>query len=157
MARSVVARIETDPSLFNVALENLERWRRLHGTLSRASEEWEQILKRPWSEIREVLLDKSDEGQRLRSSHPFVGIVTEDERWEIIARHPPPPPLKPITRADLNPELIKRVLEDGPRAASRREHEDDEAIRSGADSGQDALRGVSRHPDRAPPGSIPRP
>ena len=41
MARIVVDRIDADSSLFNVAHENLERWRRLHGTLSRASEEWE--------------------------------------------------------------------------------------------------------------------
>ena len=71
MARIVVARIDADPILFNVTLENLERWRRLHGTLSRrASEEWEQILKRPWSEVREILLDESDEGQRLRRLRP---------------------------------------------------------------------------------------
>ena len=74
MARIVVERIDADPSLFNVALENLERWRRIHGTLSRANEEWKQILERPW---REILLDESNEGQRLRTSHPFVGIVTE--------------------------------------------------------------------------------
>ncbi len=104
MARIVVARIDADPSLFNMALENLERWRRRHGPLSRAHEEWVQILKRPWNEIRTILLDESDEGQRLRSSHPFVGIVAEDERWEIIARHPPPPPLKPITREDVDPK-----------------------------------------------------
>ena len=47
MARIVVERIDADPSLFNVARENLERWRRLHGTLSRANEEWEQILNCP--------------------------------------------------------------------------------------------------------------
>ena len=57
MARIVVERIDADPGLFNVALENLERWRRLHGTLSRANEEWKQILERPW---REILLDESD-------------------------------------------------------------------------------------------------
>ena len=34
--------------------------------------------------------DESDEGQRLRSSHPFKGIITQQERLDVIARHPPP-------------------------------------------------------------------
>ena len=95
MARIVVERIDADPTLFNVARENHERWRRLHGTLSRANEEWVQILNRSWSEIRAILLEESDEGQRLRSTHPFRGIVTEEERLAIMKRHPPPWPFVP--------------------------------------------------------------
>ena len=119
MARIVVERIDADPSEFNVAHENLERWRRLHGTLSRASEEWEQILKRPWCEIREILLEDSDEGQRLRSSHPFVGIVTEEERLEIMKRHPPPWPHEPYDPAKIPPEVMEKILSEGtsPRSA----------------------------------------
>lgn len=113
MARIVVDRIDADPSLFNVAHENLERWRRLHGTLSRANEEWEQILERPWCEIREILLDESDEGQRLRSSHPFVGIVTEEERLEIMRRHPPPWPHEPYDPAKIPPEVMEKILSEG--------------------------------------------
>ena len=118
MARIVVERIDADPSLFNVALENLERWRRLHGTLSRASEEWEQILKRPWSEIREILLDESDEGQRLRSSQPFVGLVTEEERLAIIERHPPPWPSERYEPGKVPPEVMAEILSEDivPRA-----------------------------------------
>ena len=112
-ARIVVDRIDADSSLFNVAHENLERWRRLHGTLSRANEEWEQILKRPWNEIREILLDESDEGQRLRSSHPFVGIVTEEERLEIMKPHPPPWPHEPYDPARIPPEVMEKILSEG--------------------------------------------
>ena len=102
MARIVVARIDADPVLVHVAHDNLARWRRRHGGLSRAHREWAEILERPWAEIREILLDESDEGQRLRSSSPFVGIVTEEERWRVIARHLPPAPLRPITRENLD-------------------------------------------------------
>ena len=68
MARIVVERIDADPSLFDVALEDLERERQLLGSLSGASEEWEKILKRPWGEVRAILVEESDEGQRLRST-----------------------------------------------------------------------------------------
>ena len=113
MARIVVERIDADPSLVKVAHENLERWRRLHETLGRAVEEWEQILKRPWSEIRAILLDESDEGQRLRSTHPFRGIVTEEERLAIIARRPPPWPHEPYDPAKVPPEVMEKILSEG--------------------------------------------
>ena len=80
MARIVVERIDANPTLLRVANENLARWSRCPGGLGIADREWLEILKRPWAEIRAILLDESDEGQRLQSSHPFRGIVTEDER-----------------------------------------------------------------------------
>ena len=88
MARLIVEKIDADPSFFQVAHENLQRWRRIRGgTLPRCSEEWERLLARPWSEIRNILLDESDEGQRLRSSHPFAGLVSEKERRRIRDAH----------------------------------------------------------------------
>ena len=114
MARIVVERIDAERSLFRVAHENLERWRRRDGELSRALEEWTQLLKRPWSEIREILLDESDEGQRLRSSNPFSGIVTEEERLKIIARHPPPWPHVPYDPGKIPREVTERILSEGP-------------------------------------------
>ena len=116
MARIVVDRIDAEPSLFNVTHENLERWRRLHGTFSRANEEWKQILEPPW---RESLLDESDEGQGLRSSHPFIGIVTEEERLDIMKRHPPPWPHVPYDPAKIPPEVMEKILSEGtsPRSA----------------------------------------
>ena len=114
MARIVVERIDADPGLFNVAHENLERWRRLHGTLSRANEEWKQLLERPWCEIREILLEESDEGQRLRSTHPFRGIVTEEERLAIIKRHPLPPPPDAILQSATIESPIEQDRTSGP-------------------------------------------
>ena len=90
MARVVVDRIDADPTLFRIAHENLERWRQHQGELGLADREWRAILNRPWAEIREILLDDSEEGQHLRSSHPFRGIVSEEERRAIIAQNPAP-------------------------------------------------------------------
>ena len=88
MARLVVEKIDADPSLFRVAHENLQRWSGVRGgALPPCREEWKELLKRPWSQIREILLDESDEGQRLRSSHPFAGLVSEKERRRIHDAH----------------------------------------------------------------------
>ena len=108
--RIVVGRIDVDPTLFNVARENLKRWRQLHGTLSRANQEWEEILERPWREIREILLEESDGGQRLRNTAPFVGIVTEEEWLAIMRRHPPPWPHVPYDPASVPPEVMENIL-----------------------------------------------
>ena len=111
--RLIVQRIEEDPKLIRIGSKNLENEEARRGKLSRASAEWRQILKGPWPVIRAILLSESDEGQRLRSSHPFHGIVTQEESREIMGRHPPPyappdwrPPPPP------SPELIARLLAD---------------------------------------------
>ena len=88
-ARLVVEQIDAQPTLLNIAHENLAKWRKSRGgTLTAAHQEWERILERPWEEVRAILVEESDEGQRLRSSNPFAGIVTEEERLAIIARYP---------------------------------------------------------------------
>lgn len=90
LCRLIVRKIEEDPARFQIACENLARERERWGDLTPARREWLDILKRPWPEIRAILLDDSDEGQRLRGSHPFSGLVTDEERDAITARHPPP-------------------------------------------------------------------
>jgi len=82
MARAIVARIDADPDRRGLAHARsvLDRWLRVRSCP--ALREWEQILQRPWAEIRAVLLDPSEEGRRLRQSDPFCGILTPQERWE---------------------------------------------------------------------------
>jgi hypothetical protein len=82
LARAVVSRIDADPTRAGLerARSNCRRW------LSRgpqpAVEEWLCILDAPWEQVRTVLLDGSEEGQRLRQSTPFCGILTPRERWQ---------------------------------------------------------------------------
>lgn len=85
LTRITVARIDEDPSLVQIGLENIERWtRQKGGYLPRCHAEWKTLIEtHPWKRLREMLLEESDEGQRLRSSHPFKGLVTEAERRQI--------------------------------------------------------------------------
>ena len=84
LTRISVARIDENPSLVRIGLENIERWTRQRGYLPRCHAEWKELIERhPWERLREILLEESDEGQRLRSSHPFKGFVTETERRAI--------------------------------------------------------------------------
>ena len=85
LARITVARIDENPALVQIGLDNIERWtRQKGGYLPRCHAEWKQLIEaHPWERLREMLLEESDEGQRLRSSHPFTGLVTEQERRRI--------------------------------------------------------------------------
>ena len=89
LTRITVARIDENPALVCVGLENIERWtRQKGGYLPRCHTEWKQLIEQhPWERLREMLLEESDEGQRLRSSHPFRGLVTDEERAKIYPRH----------------------------------------------------------------------
>ena len=80
--RRLVAKVDTNPTLIQVAIENLKRWMaRTEGAPNACDIEWATLLaEKPWNELREKLLEESDEGQRLRSSSPFAGVLTEEER-----------------------------------------------------------------------------
>ncbi len=83
LAKAVVERIDADPQRAGLekARATFRRW--LKSDPAPANGEWLEILKGPWEEIRLVLLDESEEGQRLRQSTPFCGVLTPQERWNI--------------------------------------------------------------------------
>lgn len=82
MVRRIVEKIDADPTRagFEHAKRTCRRWVE-QGNVS--AREWLTLLERPWEEVRLILLDESDEGQRLRQTDPFTGILTPQERWEI--------------------------------------------------------------------------
>ncbi|HEV7766018.1 MAG TPA: hypothetical protein VGQ76_13520 [Thermoanaerobaculia bacterium] len=82
MVRRIVEKIDADPT--RAGLEHARnvcaRWVAMGNV---PAQEWMEIIQRPWSEIRTILLDESEEGKRLRQNDPFCGILTPTERWEI--------------------------------------------------------------------------
>jgi hypothetical protein len=83
LARAVVAKIDGDPGHRGLdrARDVCRRW--VQQGAAGSCSEWQAILDRPWDEVWRVLLDESHEGQRLRQSDPFCGVLTPRERWEI--------------------------------------------------------------------------
>jgi hypothetical protein len=80
MAQRIVAKIDADPRYLEHARRVCARWVERGNT---PAEEWMEILRRPWPEIRAILLDESEDSRRLRQNDPFCGILTPLERWEI--------------------------------------------------------------------------
>ena len=76
MTRLTVAKIDADPSLVQVGVENMKRCRRQRGGYQPAClDEWEDLIAtEPWQKLRERLLEESDEGQRLISPQQMHGL-----------------------------------------------------------------------------------
>jgi hypothetical protein len=88
--RAVADRLRAEPeAVLERARRNLHRWTEgdAFGPGELASlEEWQRILgEADVDRLIEIMTDASDEGQRLRSSSPFVGALSPEERLEILA------------------------------------------------------------------------
>lgn len=88
--RAVAERLRNDgASVLEHARRNIDRWAGGEGPgqgSARALEEWRKILdESDLNELIEVITDASDEGQRLRSSSPFAGVLEPEKRLEILA------------------------------------------------------------------------
>ena len=82
----IAQKVSRDPNLLDKAKANLERWSaKSEDPLPQYLHEWQEILDRPWPEIAEIITSMSEDATRLRSSSPFAGALTSDERETIYA------------------------------------------------------------------------
>ena len=80
----IAQKISSNPELLDKARANLERWSaKSKDPQPKYLREWEQILERPWPEIAELITSMSEEATRLRSSSPFAGVLSAEERDQI--------------------------------------------------------------------------
>ncbi len=86
--KKVAERMRIDPEgIVAKARDNLKRWLsdyQVGSSDARCLEEWWELLEtRTVPELIAIITEDSDEGQRLRSSTPFTGILSFEEREEI--------------------------------------------------------------------------
>ena len=80
----IAQKIERDPALLDTARDNLDRWIRKSGrTAPPYLLEWKEILSQPWPRVAKLITAMNEESTRLRSSSPFAGILTDEEREQI--------------------------------------------------------------------------
>lgn len=76
--------LTNEDGVLRIARENLDRWLNSPAFAKRGRRallEWKGILHESEPEtIRRIITADTDEGQRLRSSSPFAGVLTEEER-----------------------------------------------------------------------------
>lgn len=79
MHRLIAERLRANPEgVLSVARENIRRWSAVRG--AHQYSEWTGILDLGVEAVLEVLEAETHEGQRLRSSAPFTGILSHEER-----------------------------------------------------------------------------
>jgi hypothetical protein len=88
--RAVTERLRREPqTVISHAQQNLNRWMEsaaFEGGELQTLEEWQGILDgSDVDRLVEIITDTSEEGQRLRSSSPFVGTLSPEKRLEILA------------------------------------------------------------------------
>jgi hypothetical protein len=85
MCRRIAQKVRRDPSLMRIPRANLRRWHKTLGQWPPAMREWDKILREnPLERVLEILTQDNDDGQRLRQSDPFIGILTEKERRDFL-------------------------------------------------------------------------
>jgi hypothetical protein len=88
----IAKKLKQTPSLWQVPQDNIARWKLRKGQLPSAICEWEHILNtKTREEILALLESDSEESIRLRSSSPFTGILSENERVKIFKSYDPKP------------------------------------------------------------------
>lgn len=91
--RLVAEKIRQQPELMEFVLGRLNRSisePRLSESCKDRLREWQTILTRhTLPEVLDIMTEDSHEGQRLRHSTPFSGILTQSERLEVFRRYEP--------------------------------------------------------------------
>lgn len=80
---AIAEKIDADPTLLEVPRQNIQRWARSRGRVDPAYAEWSETLERPWPEVRHILVSSDQNSTRMRQSTPFVGLLTQEESFEI--------------------------------------------------------------------------
>lgn len=86
--RAMARKIRRQPKLFKRARRNIARWERRNRGCPEALREWKRILRdKDMPTVLRMITRADEEGNRLRQSSPFCGILTEKEREAIWAQY----------------------------------------------------------------------
>ncbi len=76
--------VRANPVVLDRARANIARWKKQLGrSASRDLDLWSKLLSGPLEEILSVMVARTEEGNRLRQSSPFCGILSQARRMEI--------------------------------------------------------------------------
>jgi hypothetical protein len=82
--QAIAAKIQRQPELMKIAIDNLDRWAQTSVRSNTYFTEWRNILTTlNLNQILNLLVEDSERMTSLRQSTPFAGILTPKERWKI--------------------------------------------------------------------------
>ena len=87
----VADKLEQDPGLLRIPLENIDRWLSNGYSAPQRLEQWREIILRAqaspegFEELLGLLRDRTDATERLREFGPFAGVLTAAERRQAVS------------------------------------------------------------------------
>jgi len=85
--KAISKKLRVNNQLWDIPLKNLEKWKDKYSNLPYALAEWKKIMiECSKEEIFKILEGSSQRAKRLRSSSPFTGILSENERDKIFRK-----------------------------------------------------------------------
>lgn len=87
---AIAEKLERNPALLSIPLENINRWLANNHTAPHRLEQWREIILRArnspeaFSDLLRLLRNQDEESVHLKSFDPFPGILTSQERQRII-------------------------------------------------------------------------
>ena len=84
-------KIEREPPLLHIPLENIDRWIANGHTAPQRLEQWREIILRAqqspdgFQELLRLLRDRSPATERFRDFAPFAGVLTASERRQAVS------------------------------------------------------------------------
>lgn len=87
----IADKIERDPSLLRIPLENINRWLARGHTAPHRLEQWRGLITKAQGgdeglrHLLALLRDDREEAVHLKSFDPFPGVLTREERRQVIA------------------------------------------------------------------------
>ena len=84
--RAIAEKLRANPSLLQIARDNLERWAATAGRSQPYFDAWREILDRPLEEVITLICQDSERMTAMRQATPFAGVLSPAERWAIYER-----------------------------------------------------------------------
>ncbi len=85
MDRRIASRLPAHPEWIGRARQNLARWLETASNNARPTLlEWQAILDGPFEDLIEGLIGDDERCRRLRQSSPFCGMISREERTQIL-------------------------------------------------------------------------
>jgi hypothetical protein len=81
--RVIAYKLLQNPSLLNIATSNIERWKKQNKFPQPYLDEWLVYIESDMETLINFMTALTEEAQRLRSSSPFAGILSNSERMAI--------------------------------------------------------------------------
>ncbi len=93
MDEAIADKIEANPELLEIPLENIERWLAQNHSAPHRLEQWRKIIREAQASpaglqrLLSILRDPGEEATHLCSFAPFPGVLSIVERRELLCSH----------------------------------------------------------------------